>query len=1343
MTRLTRFALNNPAITYLIGIALLLAGLGAALSLKKELIPDVKFPLVTVVGVWPGASADEVTRGVVTPIEQAVEDLDDIEVVAVTSNASDSFGAITIRADYGTTPDALRDAVEKALKDVDLPEGAEEPEVVAFDFGDLPVIQVSARGGMGTEELQRLVQDEVLPEIEGISGVGQVTVTGDRDTQLVIRLDPDKMREQGVTIDQIRTFLSANNLALPAGNLTTDGKSVPLLVGNRLRSPEDVSALVLTAGGAGGASAGGPARGGGAPPAAASPAATPVATATAATSSAPAPLPADIRAAAAALGLSVATTADLTPDLARQAKAVDPNLFDNLARRLIDELTPAELLTVPPATVAELEPATQAVLAAKLTAAQAAATAPAVARTRLVTVGADDTLAGLAARFGSEPEAIRSANNLSSDSLTPGTLLRIPVASDAALPPAWRALGATRSEDITPDMLRRALSGNPDAVADLSEAQLLALPDATVAALPLPFIMRQSEAVRTRLMDRLTGGTGATPTPASASLQLAGPRLAAPLAQPQIITLGDVATVERAPEDAATISRSDGKPAIGILVAKDRAANTVTVVQAVEAKLKELENDNAALEEVEFITAFEQASFIEKSLAGVTREAILGALLAILVILLFLRSVRSTVVAAVSIPASLLIGFLLMQFFGLTLNLLTLSGLTVAIGRVVDDSIVVLENIYRHIQRGEDRFNAVLNGTREVSTAITSSTLVTVAVFLPLGFIGGITGQFFLPFALTVSGALLASLLVAVTLVPLLAKSLLSQDKLPEEKETGLQRMYTPILEWSLRHRALTLVVAFGFFFLSLGLLRFIPQTFLPSFGEKSLQVDLQLPPGTELTDTDALSQRIEQAVADDEGIDRVEATVGRGGQSFSFGGGASGGDSAKGVLQATFAEDAKDSPEEIVDRLEKRIAEVTAGTLVTTTVSLATGGGPQGSVYDLQIRSDDDTLLTDANDRIVAALTDEDNWVDEGYDEIPIDNLTSNLTAARPVLMVKVDPRRALDQGLTSAQVAIAVRQLFEGQDLGNIELEDEDGEPETLKAIVVYPEDLVTSVGALGDYELTAPGGRLVRLGDIAEITEEPGPVQVTRVDGERAALVSGEITVKDTFGVIAAAKRIIEDLELDSDVDVGAGVESSQQQSGFGDLLRALPISILVVYLIMVLAFGSLVQPFTILFSLPFALSGALFGLALTQRPLGLSSLIGVMMLIGIVVTNAIVLVDLVQQLRQRGMDVHSALVLGGRTRLRPILMTALATIIALIPLAMGIGGGESLIAEELAVVVIGGLLVSTLLTLIVVPVIYSLLSGFGGGTAEEPAADAANEPLPTAGPDLAAGAHEGLA
>ena len=584
---------------------------------------------------------------------------------------------------------------------------------------------------------------------------------------------------------------------------------------------------------------------------------------------------------------------------------------------------------------------------------------------------------------------------------------------------------------------------------------------------------------------------------------------------------------------------------------------------------------------------------------------------------------------------------------------------------------------------------------------------MTVAVFLPLGFVGGITAQFFNSFAFTITWALLASLLVAVTIIPVLARGLLNRDSLPEEKETALQRLYTPTLEWALDHRALTLILAFGFFGLSLLLLPLIPQTFLPSFGEKQIQVELQLPPGTQLATTDDISRQVEELLMDDKAVDTVEATVGRGSQAFSFGGGASGGDSARAFVLATFDEENKDTPDDVADRIRKRITDVTTGEAVTATVSVATLGGPAGSVYDLQVRSDDEALLRETNDEILVALKDEKNWEDQGYDKIPIENLDSNLTAARPVLAVDVDPRQALERGLSAAQVAFAVRQLVEGQELGNVELE-RNGDTETVKVVVLYPDDVVSTVDGLRDYEVLGPAGP-VRLGDVATITERPGPVQITRVDGERAALLDGEITTDDTFGVIAAASKIIDDLDLSDDVEVGAGVESAQQQEGFRDTLVALPISILIVYLIMVVTFASLVHPFTILFSVPFALSGAFIALAVTQRPLGLSSLIGMMMLIGIVVTNAIVLVDLVQQYRERGMDARTALVRGGRTRLRPIIMTAVATIIALIPLSLGIGGGESLIAEELATVVIGGLLVSTLLTLIVVPVIYSLLDG----------------------------------
>jgi HAE1 family hydrophobic/amphiphilic exporter-1 len=810
----------------------------------------------------------------------------------------------------------------------------------------------------------------------------------------------------------------------------------------------------------------------------------------------------------------------------------------------------------------------------------------------------------------------------------------------------------------------------------------------------------------------------------------------APERQGAPVTLGDVATIERRPDDAKSLSRTNGKTSLAVDVMKEQDANTVNVVHEVEDLIEELQDD-PSLDGVDFHVVFEQGSYIEDSLNAVRNEGILGAIFAVLVILVFLNfSLRATAVTAISIPLSIFFAFLLMRLTDYTLNLLTLSGMTVAIGRIVDDAIVVTENIYRHMQRGDPRADSVFEGTTEVTTAITASTLVTVAVFLPLGFIGGITREFFGPFGLTVTYALLASLLVAVTVVPVLAKLLMKRPSEPEPVTSMgfLQRMYAPSLEWALDHRWITLILATLFFVLSLAATSFVPKTFLPSFGEPSLTVDMALPPGTDLDTTDGIAREVEAILMDDEDLEEIETTIGGSSASIMQ---AEGGNSSRAYFFGTFASNEDESfwdrfsddkldPDKVAERVRKELAKLAAehDMPISFTVSSGTHTGMESGVYDLQILSDDEEKLQEANALILEALLDPDNWderksarerilgVDEDAPEIPIINLRSNLTEARNVLSVDVDPAKAIARGLTTAQVGFALRQVLEGQDLGTAEIAV-DGESETLDIVARYPDETIGSKDALADFEIMGPAGP-VRLGDIADIDERPGPVEISRVDGKRAAILSGEIVGEDTFGVIGEADAIIDDLDLDDEVEVGAGVESSQQMEGFNDLLVAMVFSIIIVYLIMVVTFRSFVHPFTILFSIPFALSGALIALAITGRPLSISSLIGMLMLIGIVTTNAIVLIDLVRQYQsKRGMTPRQALMRGGVVRLRPILMTAVATILALLPQAIELSGEGGIIAADLATAVIGGLFTSTLLTLIIVPVVYSLLDRLSSG------------------------------
>ncbi len=1349
MTRLTRWALDRPSITILLSLAVIGAGLWAARGLNRELIPDIEPPMATVLVVYPGASADEVTNSVVKPIETALDAITEIDVLDVTATASDSFAAIMLQAEYGTAQDDIRQEIEDQLVDVELPDEANDPEIVLFSFADIPVIQGSISGDIDEDALQQLVLDDLVPELEAIEGVSRVDIAGARDDQVYLKLDPDAMQAKGVSIDAVKGALAANDLTFPAGSLETEGLLTPLQVSHRITSTEALEDLVIGGGGNGGPPGGvpsGPPAASVGPPPARPPAAAPPtsglrgARAGAAAPGGPYPIPPSVQRQAAALPfpITLETTADLTPELVDQLELLAPEVLREVAAEIIASLPTGATDALAPDVVAALPSDIQAALAAQL-AGVADLPAPAddaapTADVQVVIARAGDTVASIAERLGVAPTAVRDADGEAVDDVAAGDVLYV-------------ALTVDEDDDEAAD--DAAASDDDGGAADDGDAA----DDAGAAA---------SDQVR----------------------------------------LGDIADVVREPEAASSISRSNGQGSLGLIVYKDSGANTVRVVHDVEDRIEELQDDNDDLGDLDVNLVFEQASFIEESLNGVRNEGILGGLFAVLVILWFLRSVRSTLVIALSIPLSILTAFVLMRIQGLSLNLLTLSGLTIAIGRVVDDAIVVIENIYRNLQQGVPRRQAILQGAGEVAMAITAATLVTVAVFLPLGYVGGLTREFFLPFGQTVTYALLASLLVALTVIPLLASWWLSPDNLPHAHETWLQRVYTPILRWALAHRVTTLVVAGLIFVLSLGLARFIPRTFIGGFGEPLINVSVSLPSGATLETTDAIVQLVEDVLDDDDAIDDIETTIGAGSAGF---GQFSGGDPARASILATLSDDPgnddeddedpsswaawfqgsdREDPQVVAERLRNELHDLNdldevrdrladdrdedelnaamarlrtvlatsniedgeANRVFDFSVSAGSGGGPPAGVYDLQVRGEDERDIRRATALILDALTDPDEWEDEGYDleaaneddeddditadDLPIINLSSNLSDARQTLTVAVDPAKAQAQSLSTVQVALALRSIFEGQEVGTIEIADGD-DVTKLDVLAVYPDAFIADKTALENHRLDAPGGGRVRLGDIAEVSLRAGAVEITRVNGERAALISGEIIDSDTFGIQESALRIIdrvksdhEDLFGDPDdedeepaVTVGSGVTSSEQQDGFNDLLLALPVSILIVYLIMVLEFGSLSVPFVILFSLPFAATGALISLALTGRAISLSSLIGMLMLIGIVVTNAIVLLDFVQQLRKRGMGVHEALIEGGRIRVRPIMMTAVATVIALFPQALGFTEG-ALLASELATTVIGGLTTSTLLTLVVVPVLYSL---FAGGDGAAPPAD----------------------
>jgi HAE1 family hydrophobic/amphiphilic exporter-1 len=755
---------------------------------------------------------------------------------------------------------------------------------------------------------------------------------------------------------------------------------------------------------------------------------------------------------------------------------------------------------------------------------------------------------------------------------------------------------------------------------------------------------------------------------------------AVPSGDGQEVLLGDVARVALAPSPTAAIARTNGQPSLALGVFKSQEANTVRTANDVERAVKELEG--RLPEGVQATVLFDQSELIEGSIDSLVREGLLGAAFAVVIILIFLVSVRATIVTAVSIPLSMLAAIAVLNWQGVTLNIMTLGGLTIAVGRVVDDSIVVLENIYAHARRGQPLTRAALDGTREVSTAIFSSTLTTVAVFLPLAFIGGIVQESFLPLALAVTFALFASLVVALTVVPALSLVFIPAMRL-QDGDTWLQRLYTPALRWSLDHRFLTLFAAAALFAGSFAALPYINSSFLPSAGWDVVAGRIELPAGTPISITAAKAREIEAAFAEIEAIDRYQLIVGQTdvNNPGSFRGGIPGSNTIDVFL--TYKDGAD------IDEEAARARRIVSGFEDVTANIRVIAPSFETDRVEIVVSGDSAQAVASTAGEVTGRLGDVSD----------LENLDNDVAESASELLVMVDEERAAQYGLTPGQLALEVRRLLVGAPLGSLQIGDE-----RVPAVLRVGSGEGAAAAAVGRLVLALPGNP--SLADLAELEMAAGPATVTRVDQRRAATITANIVGTDLAGPSDKVDEIVAEVQSDPEVEIRVGGIFEQQEEAFSDLYLAMAIGVIVVYIVMVASLGSLMNPFTILFSLPFISIGALLALFITGRDLGLPALMGLLMLIGIVVTNAIVLITFVEMLRGRGLSVREAILQGGRSRVRPILMTAFATIFALIPLSLGISGGGIIIAEELATVVIGGLLTSTLLTLVVIPVIYSL-------------------------------------
>jgi HAE1 family hydrophobic/amphiphilic exporter-1 len=776
-----------------------------------------------------------------------------------------------------------------------------------------------------------------------------------------------------------------------------------------------------------------------------------------------------------------------------------------------------------------------------------------------------------------------------------------------------------------------------------------------------------------------------------------------------VYTIADVATVALTDDPITSISRVDGKPALTIAITKLPAANTVEVSNAVQDMLPQFKT---ALDGATFTVVFDQAPYIQESIQSLTEEGLLGLFFAVVVILVFLLSVRSTLVTAISIPTSLLITFVGLQAAGYSLNILTLGALTIAIGRVVDDSIVVIENIRRHLsspdgaarmrggteEAGRARAAIIVEAVREVAGAITASTITTVAVFLPISFVEGTTGELFRPFALTVSIALLASLIVALTIVPVLAYWFLRRrqtkahahaattDPAADEKPTALQKRYLPVINGTLRHPWITLISSLVLLAITIVLLPLLPTNFLGSSGQNTLTVTQTVPVGTSLDAQNTAAQSVEKALLGIDGIETVQLSIGSSGSALRdafVGGGA-------GAITYSITTD-KDADQDALAATVRKELEKTsdAGDI---SVAASAGFGTSSDIA-IDVTATTQADLQKASDAILAKVSKLD----------AITQSESNLSNSQPYISVTVDRAKAAAAGLSETVVGGFVSQAMQPQTLGTIFIDD------TSYSIYIQSKTSPTTMDELAALQVPTRAG-FVRLDSLATVATVDGPASITTIKGVRTATITAT-PASDNLGTASAeVQQAVDNTKLPAGASASLGGATSDQGDAFGQLGIALLVAILIVYVVMVATFRSLLQPLLLLVSVPFAATGAIILQLVSGIPVGVPSIIGVLMLIGIVVTNAIVLIDLVNQYREKGMKVREALVEGSSRRLRPILMTALATIFALLPMAVGLTGHGGFISQPLALVVIGGLISSTVLTLIVLPVLYSAVYGW---------------------------------
>ena len=1017
MRGLVNFVLKNKLAVWLLTIIITVSGIYSGTRMKMESIPDISIPYLIVMGVYPGATPEQVMDEVSIPMEKAIEGLEDVK--AVYSTSSSNISQVQVEYEYGVDMDEKKRQLESALGGVTLPEDAQEPSIMAISMNMMPVMALSISSSEeDIVDLTSTVEDIILPKIDKIDGVASAAITGQHIEEVSFSYDSEKMTELGLTEDNVKQMIQANDMALSLG-------------------------------------------------------------------------------------------------------------------------------------LYEFEEGEQAV--------------------------------------------------------------------------------AVDGKFTTVDKLKEML-----------------IPVTPTASNPSPFVK-----------------------------------------------LSDIATIETVGK-VQSVSRTNGEDAITIQIVKGQEANTVTVVNAIKDLIAEEEE---AIEGLTIDVTLDQGKPIEESVFTMLEKAVFGGLIAVLIILLFLRDFKSTIISIISIPVSIMMALLLLNWLDITLNIMTLGAITVAIGRVIDDSIVVVENIYRRLHLKEEKLKGralIREATIEMFKPVLSSTLVTVAVFAPLIFVGGMVGELFLPFALTMTFALGASLIVAITIVPALShflfrKKLYGEKTESNHKEVGkLSLWYKGILEKALNHKIITSTIAIILLVGSIALTPLIGFSFLGSEEEKVMYLTYTPETGELKEDTLANVEEVEKELMTYKDIDIVQLSItdetSTDSAAMMMGGGSGG------ALMYLIFDPDMDNFAEVKEEVEEYVFNI-GQSGEWKSQDFAAMGGMSSNEVSYTLYSEDLDNLFEAVEQVEGALHEVDG----------LEDVTSDAENPYVEHIFKVEQANVLQYGLTTAQIVMALSESSTPEVLTTVENDGEDINVVVQREVKTVPK----SIDDLLETEIDTALGTKMKLSELVTVEEGTTLNTLARSEGEYFATVSGTIIEDDISKATSSADKKVDDLELPKGVTTGVAGVAADMAETFTQLGVAMLAAIAIVYFILVVTFGEGLAPFAILFSLPFTVIGSFVGLYLTDQTISVSVMMGLLMLIGIVVTNAIVLVDRIIHMEHDGMNMRDAILEAGSTRLRPILMTAIATIGAMLPMALG-GGGGGLISKDLAITVIGGLISSTALTLVIVPIVYEILS-----------------------------------